>query len=249
MLAISIASLLGSYGFAAERLLAEELYNSANLHKNYAGWHNSMSAMLENYKKALPEEIFNKLQRRFNLLTSEKRYKRRTVRALRNNLSDTEVRVLLEWYSVGGKELSRQERLLSAESAPETPLNIWVQEQKLSSKRIQVLSLLMEETHAVDQGADFIVQSALSMAELVSQNMPEEQKLDIELIRERLTKQRQAIYQELQKVSLARFAWTYQDISDEQLEDYLSFVRTIDAQTWFEVVNRAQANMLLTGNN
>ena len=247
MLFLGTSIAVGNSALAAEKALAEKLYNSANLHRNYAGWHSSMTGMLNNYQKALPEDVFLKLNRRFNLLSSEKRYKRRTLRALRTKLSDTEVRSLLQWYSDDGGELARKERLLSVETAPREPLNIWLQQQKITPQRQELLTSLMEATRAIDQGADFILQSALTMAGLVSQNMPDEQKLDTSLIQKKLTAQRPAIYKELENVSLARFAWTYQDVSDDMLKRYIAFAKTKDAQTWFEVLNQAQANMLLTG--
>ena len=247
MLLMSAVMVLCNPAAGAEKALAEELYNAASLHRNYEGWHSSMVGMLGNYQRALPDDVFGKLSRRFSLLSSEKRYKRRTLRALHTKLSDTEVRSLLKWYSDDGGDLSRKERILSAGTAPREPLNIWLEQQALTPQRRALLLSLMEATQALDQGTDFILQSALTMADLVSQNMPDEQKLDTGLIQKKLTAQRPAIYQELENVSLARFAWTYQDVSDDMLKRYIAFAKTEDAQTWFEVLNQAQANMLLTG--
>ena len=233
---------------AASRELADELYEAAQLKRNYPGWYNSMYGMVLSYQPALPREIFDKLSLRFNRLGNEKRYKRRTVKAIRELLDDTGVRVILKWFSEDGGLITLQERELSAEDFPDKPLNLWLQEEKLSSVRARYLHALIDDTGAIDQSADIIVQSALSMAVLVSGSLPEgQERPDINIVKQKLAVQRPAIKEELKKVSLARFAWIYQDVSDEQLSRYVTFAKNPDAQAWFKAINQAQGAMLMSG--
>ncbi|CAM3491698.1 hypothetical protein [Parendozoicomonas haliclonae] len=244
LLAVILFAAIATPGYAASREQAASLYGLAGLHKNYSGWKGSMGNILNNYQRVLPPEVFQQVNDRYRVLAAESRYQRRTILALRRKLSDQEAKVLLNWYQNKGKTFAANERSLDAESLGGKSLSSWYRQQILTDERRALLQALIKETQAVEQSAQFITSSALSMATLVAQYMPDGQSLDIGKVEAGLTQQMPAIVKELQTVSLARFVWIYQDIPNERLREYIAFVKTPEARRWFSVVNDIQSEMI-----
>lgn len=152
------------------------------------------------------------------------------IKAVDENLSEEEIDVLLDWY-----EKDMAQKIASAETAASTPESIQGMEQNIGTlmtneERKTIARKVDELTGSSDFAVEIQMFTQLAMVSAVANVMGPDAGINVDFIKAQLEQSRGALQEQIRQASIATFVYTYRDIADIELDEYVSFLETDESR-------------------
>ena len=172
------------------------------------------------------------------------------VDAVAGTLQPGDVAPLLAWYDspLGRKISALEESSAGREPDPQERLRRGAEALAgASDARKAALQAILAETHSVDIMADTLIEMALAVQQGMASLDPAASTASIAELKANLGSRRPQLIQHYAQISLPAYAFTYIDLSDDELAKYAEYLGTPAAKSFNDGSTRGVSRALTSG--
>ena len=181
----------------------------------------------------------------FNVDTIENVFYKR----FNKDLSIKDIQTILTWLNspLGMKITRLEEQAISSEAEQEKTLSL----NKLltdpkAPNRLKLLQRFETATNSTDITADLLLNLQIAIIYAASSAVSVDNPPSFEKITERVYKNRPQVKEMVSQSSISSFLYTYRDLSDSELEQYIAFVESQIGLKYYEVVMKALSESMIS---
>ena len=214
-------------------LLVKELMQKSGLVKQVGGIPGQIQATLvqtQQQSGRLSPEQFKELS---GMMAAS--YKAKTLIAdvenhIKYNLTSSDIRSILQWLNTGlGKKITRFEEGASTPEAATKIMAIAANLANQDSKRIKKMDQLDNAVKATDFSVTAIQGVQIAMTMGMMSGMPEKERMSLEVLTKNVKSNSPQLYPVLKPQVIASFLYSYRELSDGEIDQYIKFASTKSA--------------------
>ena len=203
---------------------------------------------LNEEKETVPEDLYEAITQAMAEAYEGKKMQEIVSARLSANLNIEEMRGILNWLQSGlGRKITGLEEDASTPEAFEA-MQTYTRQLQTSPptpQRLELSQRLDHATNATTMAVDIILLTAYGVAAALDTIMPEDQRTDLDMLREEIESQRQELTPFIQQMTIASFLFTYRTLGDAEIERYIAFCESDLGKRYNLVVGAAFMNAML----
>ncbi|MBZ0166936.1 MAG: DUF2059 domain-containing protein, partial [Candidatus Omnitrophica bacterium] len=146
------------------------------------------------------------------------------ITALESQLSDEDIDTMLNWYQSDlAKRITGME---NAASTPEAMKNVQTEIETLMNSDSRVLQARKIDT--LTGSSEFAVEiqmfTQLAMVSAIANALGPQAGIDLEMLKTQMLAQKPAVQAQIQQMSTATYVYTYRDLEESELKEYVKFL-------------------------
>jgi uncharacterized protein (UPF0335 family) len=246
---IFLLILVPVHGKASEKeALTGRLMKMSGLEEQLNQIKEHVFANLNEAKETLPAEVYEAITQAMAEAYEGKKMREIVSARLSANLNIEEMRGILNWLQSGlGRKITGLEEAASTPEAFESMQTFTRQLQinPPTPQRLELSQRLDYATNATTMAVDIILLTAYGVAAALDTIMPEDQRTDLDKLREEIESQRPELTPFMQQMTIASFLFTYRTLGDAEIERYIAFYESDLGKRYNLVVGAAFMNAML----
>ena len=236
--------------YYSKEALARELYELSGLEKQVAQLSElSVAGLNEEYEQGgMPERVYEYLLPIARDTFKVHKIKRDLLQRIENNLDVTCIEAVLSWLQ---SPLGR--KITIAEEAATTPEGIrrmqaygaQLQSNPTSLRRFQLVKRLNKATNSTEIMIDMATITVHAVMKEINAIVPSPQRVDQYTLEQQMNAQRSQMRQSFQNVCIISYLYTYQSLSDDELEQYVEFAESDFGRHYHQTIFQEFKNIQL----
>jgi hypothetical protein len=235
---------------APREALARELYELSGLEKQVAQLSElSVAGLNEEYEQGgMPVRVYEYLLPIARDAYTTHRIKQDLLQRIENNLDVTCIEAVLGWLQ---SPLGR--KITIAEEAASTPEGIrrmqayatQLQSNSTSLRRLQLVKRLDKATNSTEVMLDMATITVHAVMKEINAILPSPQQVDQYTLEQQMNAQRSQMRQNFQNLCIISALYTYQSLSDDELERYVEFAESDFGRHYHQTILQEFKNIQL----
>ncbi|MGK0289668.1 MAG: 3-methyladenine DNA glycosylase AlkC [bacterium] len=235
--------------FAIEKSdLTQEIYIKSGLAKQIPQIQLQFSAYLTIYQNKLPEKVMGAFRREIKRIYNPSSLEKRIKQSFQSNLDKNTILQVLKWLDspLGKKITQLEEQASTPEEVQKMIAYIKSDPRKhTSKKRVNLVEKLNILTHSTEMATDTGIFIGLSVLNILNDINPNTPKYTRDQLQNHIKNKRLRIRSLVQNQIILTFLYTYQKLSDRELEKYIEFATTKTSRLYHKVIMKAFLGTLI----
>ncbi len=200
---------------------------------------------VKNMPKSKLKQLSRSIDIAFNVDTIEKVFLKR----LNADLSLKEVKTIIDWLSspLGIKITQLEEEAISPEAEQEKVMSLnKLLTDPAAPNRLKLLQRFETATQSTDVTTDLLLNLQIAIIYAASSAMAAHNPPSFDKVTEMVYKNRPQVKEMVSQNAISNFLYTYQDLSERELEQYIAFVESNIGLKYYEVVMNALSESMIS---
>lgn len=240
VIAALIVPLIATAAFAADKeKLAQELMHASGLKHQIAQLPTGISLGLDQHRDELPPEVFDALRGAMGKAYSAEAIESKVSATIVEQLDEKVMTDTLTWLKTDlGKKITKLEEAASTPQGYQAIQDYGqqIQRQPPAANRLKLAQALDEATRATEIAVNVIEAGELGVALGLDSLRPDDEQLGLEGLMQEIAQDRPNLEAGLRELNIVGFLYTYQPLSDKELERYLEFLKSDTGVKYQEAV-------------